>query len=97
MMRLAARAVQQRMHPVDDLERGQVVLGIGEIGCPVAVIGRVIMADYAKKAAKRLFGIPEFSYYALSDGLSAIFTRHPGKPHLPPRPPRHPQMELNLA
>ena len=39
-----------------------------------------IMAAYVKKAAKRLFGIPDFKYYALSDGLRSLFTRHPGRP-----------------
>jgi hypothetical protein len=39
-----------------------------------------IMAGYVEHAAKRLFGIPDFKYYALSDGLSALFARHPGPP-----------------
>jgi hypothetical protein len=34
-----------------------------------------IMAQYVEKAAKRLFGIPEFKYYALADGMSALFSR----------------------
>ena len=56
-----------------------------------------IMAQYVEKAAKRLFGVPDFKYYALSDGLSALFSRHPGKPHRPPRPPNLAQMELALT
>lgn len=39
-----------------------------------------VMAGYVLKAAKRLFGIPDFKYYALSDGLRAIFQRHPKRP-----------------
>lgn len=39
-----------------------------------------VMAGYVHKAAKRLFGIPDFKYYALADGLRSLFTRHPGRP-----------------
>ncbi|MCP4555117.1 MAG: hypothetical protein GY836_06815 [Herbaspirillum sp.] len=39
-----------------------------------------IMANYVEKAAQRLFGIPDFKYYALADGLRALFSRHPGSP-----------------
>jgi len=56
-----------------------------------------IMAQYVESAAKRLFGVPDFKYYALSDGLSALFRHHPGKPHRPPRPPNLAQMELALT
>ncbi len=34
-----------------------------------------IMARYVLKCAKRVFGIPDFKYYALGDGLSNIFSR----------------------
>jgi len=37
-----------------------------------------IMAGYILKCAKRVFGIPDFKYYALGDGLSNIFSRFPG-------------------
>jgi hypothetical protein len=30
------------------------------------------------KCAKRVFGIPDFKYYALGDGLSNIFAKFPG-------------------
>lgn len=56
-----------------------------------------IMTSYVEKAAKRLFGIPDFKYYALSDGLRALFTRHPGKAHNTARAPNNPQLELLLA
>lgn len=38
-----------------------------------------IMSGYILKAAKRVFGVPDFKYYAMSDGISAIFRRSPGK------------------
>lgn len=43
-----------------------------------------ILAMHAMKAAKRLFGIPDFRYYALADGIKAIFKRI-GKGPLHPR------------
>lgn len=39
-----------------------------------------VMASYVLKAAKRVFGIPDFRYYAVADGLRGLFTRHPGRP-----------------
>ena len=38
-----------------------------------------VMAGYVFKAAKRLFGIPDFRYYAIADGLMSIFNQHPGR------------------
>ncbi len=38
-----------------------------------------IMAGHILKSAKRVFGIPDFKYYALGDGLHNIFSRFPGK------------------
>ena len=38
-----------------------------------------IMCGHVLKQAKRIFGVPDFKYYAIGDGLSAIFTRSPGK------------------
>ena len=55
-----------------------------------------IMAQYVEKAAKRLFGIPDFKYYALSDGLRSLFSRHPGKPARAAWSPGCTQMELIL-
>jgi len=37
-----------------------------------------ILAAHAISAAKRLFGIPDFNYYCISDGLKSIFSRCPG-------------------
>jgi hypothetical protein len=39
----------------------------------------VIMSGFILKCAKRVFGIPDFKYYALGDGISNIFTRSPGR------------------
>ena len=55
-----------------------------------------VMAGFVEKAAKRLFGIPDFKLYALADGLTSIFARHPGRPTPPKRPPRAKQMTLTL-
>jgi hypothetical protein len=40
-----------------------------------------ITAAYVLKTAKRVFGIPDFRYYAIADGLRNLFMRHPGKPY----------------
>lgn len=53
-----------------------------------------IMAHCVEKAAKRLFGIPDFKYYALADGLQALFANHPGKPNIRPRAPTPSQLDL---
>ena len=55
-----------------------------------------ILAMHALNAAKRIFGIPDFRYYALADGISAIFKRI-GKGPLHPRqykPAPSPQLHL---
>jgi hypothetical protein len=38
-----------------------------------------VMAGHLLKAAKRVFGIPEFHYYCIADGLTSIFMRSPGR------------------
>lgn len=38
-----------------------------------------VMAGHILKAAKRVFGIPDFHYYAIADGLMSIFMRYPGR------------------
>jgi hypothetical protein len=38
-----------------------------------------IMAGHILKSAKRVFGIPDFKYYALGDGLYNIFSMFPGE------------------
>ncbi len=45
-----------------------------------------VMAGNVINAAKRLFGIPDFRYYAIAGGLMSIFKRYPGRisPQLQP-------------
>jgi len=38
-----------------------------------------IMAGHVLKSAKRVFGIPDFKFYALGDGLGNIFSHFPGQ------------------
>lgn len=56
-----------------------------------------VTAAYVLKSAKRVFGIPDFRYYAIADGLRSIFMRHPGKPYRlfwPKLPPQRVQLQL---
>ena len=53
-----------------------------------------VLARHALRAAKRLFGIPAFRYYALSDGICAIFARSPGLEHTSAKPAPSPQLSL---
>jgi hypothetical protein len=53
-----------------------------------------VMAGYVERAAKRLFGIPDFKYYALADGMSALLTRNPGPPVTRPQPQEPRQLHL---
>jgi len=55
-----------------------------------------ILATHVFKAAKRLFGIPDFHYYAVSDGIKSILQRAGQGPLHPrgPDPPPHPQLKL---
>jgi hypothetical protein len=43
-----------------------------------------IIAGYVLKSVKRVFGIPDFKYYALSDDLCNIFSNYPGQLKKPP-------------
>jgi hypothetical protein len=43
------------------------------------------MAGHVLKQAKRVFGVPDFKYYALGEGLSNIF-ESPEKLHTPKDP-----------
>jgi hypothetical protein len=36
-----------------------------------------ILASHVLKATKRIFGIPDFGYYTLSDGIKEILSRCP--------------------
>ena len=53
-----------------------------------------VMAGFVEKAAKRLFGIADFKYYALADGMRALFALHPGPPVARSLPPTPRQMTL---
>lgn len=53
-----------------------------------------IMAAHVFAVAKRVFGIPDFKYYAISDGLKKLFERHPGRPHRLRKGPPEPQLLL---
>ena len=53
-----------------------------------------ILASHVFKAAKRLFGIPDFRYYALSDGLKAVLTRFPRRSPPPGTGKSHPDQFL---
>lgn len=44
-----------------------------------------ILAAHVLKAAKRLFGIPDFRYYAIADGIKEILTRSPRRVAPPTR------------
>jgi len=54
-----------------------------------------VMAGHVLDCARRVFGVPDFptgslrdKYYALGDGLSAIFRRSPGRMRPKPAKPR---------
>ena len=51
-----------------------------------------ILAHYALKSAKRLFGIPDFRYYAIADGIKEILAGYSKRTRLPAR--ASPQMSL---
>lgn len=57
-----------------------------------------IMTGHVLKQAKRVFGIPDFKYYALGDGISAIFARSPGEMnHLLPEKMNPAQLDMGFT
>jgi len=38
-----------------------------------------VMLGHTYRMAKRVYGVPDFRYYAIADGIMALLTRHPGK------------------
>lgn len=54
-----------------------------------------ILATHALNAAKRLFGIPDFRYYALADGIRDVLSRSRRRKR--PAPGSHPPEPLQLA
>ena len=53
-----------------------------------------ILASHLLRAAKRLFGIPDFRYYALADGIAEVCARSPRRSPTSAADP--PQLSLAL-
>ena len=53
-----------------------------------------LLMGHVFSAAKRIFGIPDFKYYSISDGLKKLFDRHPGRPRRARKRPPDPQLLL---
>ena len=53
-----------------------------------------LLVEHVFSASKRLFGIPDFKYYSISDGLKKLFDRHPGRPHRARKRSPDPQLML---
>jgi len=60
-------------------------------------LGKILL-HHALKAAKRLFGIPNFRYYAIADGVKEIFAKYSGQIFYRRKIPKefNPQMKLWL-
>jgi len=56
-----------------------------------------VIAGYVERAVKRLFGIPDFKYYVLADGLRALLARNPGPPVTRIHKKQPKQLRLELA
>ena len=56
-----------------------------------------ILATHLITAAKRIFGVPDFRYYALADGIREICTRFPRRAMLLDSTSDPPQLNLALA
>ncbi len=55
-----------------------------------------ILALHTVRAAKRVFGIPDFRYYALADGIKTIFKRTGKGPLLPKKYKPKPYVQLSF-
>lgn len=55
-----------------------------------------VLARRLERAAKRIFGIPDFRCYAPADGISTILTRTGLGPRLAHNGPRAPNAQLSL-
>jgi hypothetical protein len=53
-----------------------------------------LLVGHVFSASKRLFGIPDFKYYSISDGIKKLFEMHPGKPYFVRKKPPDPQLLL---
>jgi hypothetical protein len=78
--------------------RNLIVLVLAAMFFTAVVIGAKmklsILASHVLKAARRLFGIPDFRYYALSDGIREILCRFHRRS--PPGPLRTPYLQYLL-
>lgn len=54
-----------------------------------------ILTAHVLKAAKRIFGIPDFRYYAIADGIRELLNRY-NKGILKPKPENYPIQQLSL-
>ena len=55
-----------------------------------------ILALHTVHAAKRVFGIPDFRYYALADGIKTIFKRIGKGPLIPEKHKTKPYIQLSF-
>ncbi|MBF0176968.1 MAG: hypothetical protein HQL63_08995 [Magnetococcales bacterium] len=55
-----------------------------------------ILASHLLKAARRIFGVPDFRLYALADGIHEICARHPRRSPPPPAS-EHGQLALDFG
>ena len=55
-----------------------------------------MLCHHALAAGKRLFGIPDFRYYALADGLSEILSRRAKRAFAEESPPVSSVLQLDL-
>ena len=53
-----------------------------------------VLATRVAQLARRFFGVPDFHYYALADGLARLLSRLPWRRHLPTSPPTATQLSL---
>jgi hypothetical protein len=93
----AIRSIKQSYHLEDirvltyERPRNMVVLVNAVAFFTAVVLGTQIkldiLATYLLRAAKRLFGIPDFRLYALADGIREVCARSP-------RPPSHQTKDL---
>ena len=53
-----------------------------------------VLASRVLKVARRFFGVPEFHYHALADGIGFLLSRRRRGPAIPARPANTPQLSL---
>jgi hypothetical protein len=57
--------------------------------CLGETINLTLLLHKVIKASKRIFGVPQFHYYAIADGIAAILRRCSKGPLCAPSPPKH--------